>query len=88
MGLQVGKHKERIVHYINYNMNGPSPKEDFPFNLKRSFIKRDSSSGSKRDSHNDRLMVGGAEHRTFREIHGTKEGIEALLIFRGWLDIL
>lgn len=67
---------------------GLHQKRSFPFNLKRSFIKKDSSSGSKRDSHNDRLMAGGAESRTFIEIHGTKEGIEALLIFRGWLEIL
>lgn len=67
---------------------GLHQKRSFPFNLKRSFIKRDSSSGSKRDSHNDRLTVGGAENRTFIEIHGTKEGIKALLIFRGWLEIL
>lgn len=64
---------------------GLNQKRSFPFNLKSSFIKRESSSGSKRDSHNDRLMAGGAEKRTFIEIRGTKEGIEALLIFRGWL---
>lgn len=67
---------------------GLNQKRSFPFNLKRSFIKRDSSSGSKRDSHNDRLMAGGAEDRPFIETHGTKEGIEALLIFRAWLQIL
>lgn len=60
-------------------------KRSFPFNLKRSFIKRDRSSGRKRDNRNDKLMAGEAENRTFIAIYGTKEGIEALLIFRGWL---